>query len=218
MTKRILILTVVLAFGSQSLTYGSFLNGAADKRKTFVAGETIPPMDDRQPELVPGPIPARVRYMFAPNPTVNSSAAKLRACLEQGSRDLFNGSIMVQPGAFKVFKDRCKLSGGPKMSVVDPSNLKKGDVGGGLSMMFVKKDDQLVSISKEISRLLKEDGGFDIRSLKTEEMTKWWVYIMFDIEEPVFVVASKKGHFRFVVELNAKEQIAILDELNGLPK
>jgi hypothetical protein len=218
MKPTALFISIALSVVSSSLCHASFINGKEDKRPIYVAGQPIPDMNGRKAELIPGAIPSRVRYMFSVNDTVNNASEILRNGIESLNMSLFKDSLMVQPGAFKQIKEKCALgSAGPKSRMIDPADIKKGNLDGGLQMAFVDKRPQLESIAKEMARLLKEDGGLEVRALKTKEMAKWWIYIGWDIEEPVFVVASKGGKFRFIVELNDKNQISILDELNGLP-
>ena len=71
-------------------------------------------------------------------------------------------------------------------------------------------------LAAEMARLLKEDGGFHVRALQTREMARWWCYIGFDIEEPVYVVETEGKHYRFIVTLVDGAVFAV-DELNGLP-
>lgn len=69
----------------------------------------------------------------------------------------------------------------------------------------------------EISQLLKDDGGFQVRSFTTAEMRKWWVYIAFNIEEPVFVVESKGHKYKFIMGFVNDSSVYVIDELNALP-
>ena len=218
MKLPVLFLSIVLTVTSTSVGDASFINGENDKRPSYVAGQSIPDMNGRKTELIPGAIPARVRYTFADNDTVNTASEILGKGIESVDSGLFKDSLMVQSGAFRRLKDKCGLGGkGPTARMMDPADLKKGNLDGGLQMAFVHTQLQRESIAKEMARLLKEDGGLQIRALTTKEMEKWWVYIGWDIEEPVFVVASKGEKYRFIVELNSKNQISILDELNALP-
>jgi hypothetical protein len=213
--KMVLDCTVLLLLVS-GIGYAAYVNGPSDKRKTYVSGDVIPSMVDRKPELVPQAIPVRVRYVFAPNATVNTAAEILRKGIENADASLFADSIMLQPGGYKLFKGSCNL-GESKIKTIDPTNITKSGIDGGLQMGFVRNKAQILAMSIQISKLLKEDGGFDVRALQSEEMGKWWIFIGFDIEEPVFVLASRNGKYKFVVELNLKNQIAIMDELNALP-
>jgi hypothetical protein len=47
-------------------------------------------------------------------------------------------------------------------------------------------------------------------------MAKWWVFIAFDIEEPVLVIETAGGGYLFVLHFSATGLLAV-DELNALP-
>lgn len=208
---------LLLGLTALTSTHASFINGKEDARKVYVLGETTPPMLTRNAELVPEPIPKRVRYMFAANEVVNTAAGIVRKQVEEADASLFKDTIWLQPGAFKLLKKSCKLEDS-KMTMSDPSDIKKGNLDAGLKMSMISKPEQRTAIAKEMARMLKEDGGFVVRAMQSKEMAHWWIYIPFDIEEPVFVIASKGGKYRFVVELDQHNKIVILDELNKLPK
>lgn len=214
-----LIVPVLLALAGATIALASFLNGPKDARKVVVAGGPTPEMSGRRQELVPGAIPNRVRYMFSPNEVVNRVADILTKGLTSGDANLYADSVWLQPGGWKVLKAKCAICSKDKskMSVIDPNDLQKGKLEGGLEMKFVRGKDDLAILAKTIAKLLEEDGGFAVRALTTDEMAKWWVYIGFDIEEPVYVAASKGGKYRFILEINDKNTAAIVDELNALP-
>lgn len=213
-TRRIACCLLLSAFAA---TQGgaTFINGAADRRKAYTKGEPTPAMESRVRELVPAAIPPRVRYVFDTNERMNAFAENLRKGLEAGDAALFKDGVMLLPGANKLF-GKTLGTGSSNISVSDPADLKNGKFDRGLKMAFLK-GEQIPKLATEVSRALKEDGGFVVRALRTDEMAHWWIYIMFDIEEPAFVVASKEGKHRFVVELNAAGQVVVLDELNHLP-
>lgn len=213
-------LSILLALSiiAADIAIGSFVNGPKDNRKVYVQGMTVPDMAGRKPELIPQAIPRRVRYMFSPNEAVNNAANILGQGLDTGDVKLYGDSVMLQPGGCVVLKSRGLKSTKQKMSVVDLGDLQKGNLGGGLEMRLLKEKEELAFVAGEISKLLKEDGGFTVRALTSDEMAKWWIFIPFDIEEPALVAASKGEKYKFVFELNERNQAVIVDELNALPK
>jgi hypothetical protein len=48
-------------------------------------------------------------------------------------------------------------------------------------------------------------------------MQAWWTFIGFDIEEPTFVLETKGGMYRFIVDF-LHGHVFLIDELNALPK
>ncbi len=59
-------------------------------------------------------------------------------------------------------------------------------------------------------------GGATIRALNTREMSKWWPFIGFDIQEPTLIMETKDAKRLFVFGfLNG--HVVVLDELNSLP-
>jgi len=201
-----------------SISAGSFVNGPKDNRKIYIEGMPTPDMAGRKPDLIPQAIPRRVRYMFAPNEVVNAAAEILGRGLDAGDAKMYADSVMLQPGGCKVLKGRGLKNAKGNMSVIDPSNLKKGNLTGGLEMRFLGENEEIDFAAGEIAKLLKEDDGFTVRALTSDEMKKWWIFIPFDIEEPVLVAASKGGKYKFVFELSDRNKAVIVDELNALPK
>jgi len=173
-------------------------------------------MASRKAELVPQRIPKRVRYVFDSNEHVNGASEALQKAVGAGDAAILKDKAMVLPGAYNILGQVIGLKS--NMTVLDPGEMKKGKLFDGPKMGFISSTEQRTKTLAEVSRLLKDDGGFVVRALETEEMAYWWIFIMFDIEEPAFVLASKGGRYRFVVEIDSFGKIAILDELNNIPK
>jgi hypothetical protein len=188
-------------------------------RKAYVAGETFPDMTTRRPELVPQALPPRVRYRFSEGAAVNRLADLLRQGLATGDAALFSNVILVHPGAWAVLKERGKIAAkdSAEMHILNPAQIAKRDLGGGLAGKVLRSKDDSATLAKELSAMLSEDGSFEVRSFTSVEMAKWWVYIGFDIEEPVFVVTSNGGRYKFVIGFGSGDQVFIVDELNSLP-
>ena len=186
----------------------------------YVAGETPPPQTGRPAGLVPGALPRRVRYHFADDATVTRLADRLQAGLTAGDPKLFGDLVLVQPGAWSHLQAHITLSlaDAASLSMMDPSQDIKAQIqgGGGLQGRMFRSPHAMLRLAEEMKRLLDADGGFTVRALSTDEMAKWWIYIAFDIEEPVYVVATSSGKYRFIVTFN-QDKVFSIDELNGLP-
>jgi len=191
---------------------------ASRTRKAYVAGEPVPIMTARLPELVPGALPPRVRYHFADDDMVNRLAERLKIGLSSADASLYGDIVMVQPGAWSRLKNTMSLDStdASNLSMLDLKSGLNGGLAGGLQGRVFRSKHAMDLLSAEIPKRLHEDGGFQVRALRTTEMAKWWIYIALDIEEPTFVIESAGGHYRFIVAL-LKEKIFSIDELNGLP-
>jgi len=197
-----------------------------EARKAYVTGDQFPDMTGRNPDLIPELLPARVRYKFADNDTVNRTAERLKSDLVSGDATAFGSVILLYPGAWRVFKPRGIVGqkDAGELHIIDPKRLPKVDPKQGLEGLnqdsmpgkFLRSKNESALLAKEMSAVLAADGGFVVRSLSTLEMAKWWIYIGFDIEEPVYVVASNGGRYKFVVGF-ARSEIFVVDELNSLP-
>lgn len=192
---------------------------ASSRPKAYTARDALPAMPNRPPELVPGALPARVRYRVADDITVAHDAALLKAALESGDTAIYGDVVMVQPGAWIYLRNdlTLDLSDAGELTTMAPGQLTQQlTQGGGMKGRFFRTKHAMDLLAPEMAKLLREDGGFQVRALKTDEMAKWWTFIAFDIEEPTFVVETKGGHHHFVVGL-VHDKIFILDDLDGLP-
>lgn len=190
----------------------------AKRSKAYVAGDSVPVMTGRRPELVPGELPPRVRYHFADDSTVNRLADRLESGLRAADASLYGDVVLVQPGAWSHLKSDIILDAkeAANLSMLDPAKGLSGGLEGGLQGRVFRSKHATALLSSEVSKRLQENGGFQIRALRMAEMAKWWIYIGFDIEEPTFVVESNGGRYRFVIAF-VKEKVFSIDELNGLP-
>lgn len=181
-------------------------------------GDAFPSMADRRSDLVPEALPSRVRYLFSPGTVVDRLADRLGTALSTGDASVFGDVVMVQPGAWSVLKKRSSLgtADSGELRLIMPDEISTLTPETGLAGKFLRSREQVVLLAKELCAVLAEDGGFEIRAFTTSEMAKWWIYIGFDIEEPVFVVATKDGKYKFVVGF-VDDHIFIVDELNALP-
>ena len=198
----------------------STLNGAKNGRKPFPAGSPPPEMSDRKPELVPQPIPPGILYVYAPNSVVNQVATRLATALESEDASICGSTLFLQPGVWKLFKGKYEI--GKKnfstMGMVDPQSLKKDGVKGALESVFLKDSNEIKIAFVAVAQLLKSDGGYEIRAFTANEMKRWWAGIAFNLEEPLFIVASKGGNYKFVLGFVDDSSVYVLDELKTLSK
>jgi hypothetical protein len=216
MKSQLLLITLCILVASCATPPTPKAEVKKTERKSYVIGDSFPDMNGRRPELVPQSLPKRVRYRFSEDSVVNRLADRLSAALASGDASLFGDIVMVQPGAWSVLKNRGKIGkdGMGELQMIDP---KQGLKDGGMAGKFLRTKEEASALSKAICTILAEDGGFQVRSFTTREMAKWWVYIGFDIEEPVFVVETKGGKYKFVIGFVTDDHVFIVDELNALP-
>jgi len=183
----------------------------------LVAGDTFPTMTDRPDALKPEPLPKRVRYKFADDMDVIAAAAMLKAQLleePKGPETLCGDSVLIQPGAWKLVKSNegiGKKNCLPTTAYVPMPNEKLT-----LKGMMIKNKDEKATLAKAIREIIRKDGGATIRALKTDEMSKLWTFISFDLEEPILVVDTANHEHLYVCDfLHGK--LFLLEELKALP-
>lgn len=188
-------------------------------RKPYVIGEKFPSMAGRRTELIPQALPNRVRYQFSENAEVNRLADRLNVALAAADASIYGNVVMIQPGAWKLLKPRGTVgkNNAGELRMIDPKQGFNAGLESGLAGKFLRSKEDVASLAQELRTMLADDGGFEVRSFTTEEMAKWWVYIGFDIEEPVFVVATKGGRYKFIVAFVKDDHVFVVDELNALP-
>lgn len=209
---------LLIAAGALMVHFAPLLHGETPRPKAYVEGDRLPITEVRRKELVPGDLPKRVRYKVADDALVNRLADALAEGLTRGDEGLFSTTVMVQPGAWADLKSTVDLDvkDAAFLGMIDPQLLKKSGVEGSLPGRVFRTPKAITLLAAELHKLIVADGGFSVRALRTDEMKKWWVYIAFDIEEPVFVAETKGGRYRFVIWF-AKERVFLVDELNALP-
>lgn len=213
-----LLLPVCLLFAACATTTPP-TKSTKPSSKAYQLGEVIPDMTGRRPELVPGALPARVRYHFSSNETVNTMADRLVQALTTDDDTLTSDVTLVNPGAWTVLKHRNTIGkkDAGELRIFDPTEGITLGSNSGRAGKFLRNRAEAAILVHELRVLLAEHDGFDLRALTTMEMLKWCVYIGFDIEEPVYVAATRDGGYKFVIVLSSKHQIFIVDELNSLP-
>jgi hypothetical protein len=173
-------------------------------------------MAGRPPDLRPEPLPRPVRYKFVDDGTVVDAARKvadylLAPALPAGR--IFGDSAMIQPGAWTRLRD-AKLVLKEAKPFHSSVRLKRGTIV--LDGVSVSDPAELDAIVATLRQIISADGGGKVRALRSAEMAKWWVFIAFDIEEPVLVIETAGGGYLFVLHFSATGLLAV-DELNALP-
>jgi len=213
-----LYLLMALLLTSCATSPQSAVSQHSSASRLYTQADVFPLLPGRQPDLIPAPLPPRVRYRLADDATVNRLAARLAAGLTSADPSLYGDLVLVQPGAWSHLKSNLTLDlkDAANLTMMDPAQGVKDGLENGLPGRVFRSRHAVELLAAELSRRLREDGGFHVRALKTREMAKWWIYIGFNIEEPVYVVASEGGKYRFIVTFS-RDRVFGLDELNGLP-
>ncbi|MDP0499766.1 MAG: hypothetical protein Q7P63_06655 [Verrucomicrobiota bacterium JB022] len=205
-----------LLFGALLLAGCATTSTGGDNRPVYTQGSALPAMEGRSPDLRPGAIPARVRYVVADDAVVNEAAQRLRSAIENRDPSVVGDIVFVNPGAWSALQDHGaeKSEGLAVMEIRDPGNPSaKGREG-----VLVQGAEQAQAIAEAFFNTATAGGNFAITAFSTQQMTRWWPYTSFDIEEPTFVVTTEDGRYELVVGFSSKGQIVVLDELNALPK
>jgi hypothetical protein len=175
--------------------------------------QSKPDLTARPAALRPGEIPKNVRFRFAENGRVIQEAERLKRILSgAGLKErLFDGVLICGPGYWKELK-ATKLFGNTNAPTATVS-VMVGSQAIGLEGRILRDRGEEEQLQKFLVKSLADDGGFTVRAMTSDEMALWWTFISFDIEEPVFIVESRKH--RFVLDLHAPSMIQ-LDDLNHL--
>jgi hypothetical protein len=185
--------------------------------QSLTANDPQPAYADRPVELRPGELSSRVRYKPATDEVVIGAAARIQSRLlaaTPGDGALFGDVVLVGCGAWQYFRNEPDIGHKDSKPVTGriPTNKKVVQLDGRL----LQDAGEIATLEQKLRAMIQHDGGGTVRALRTDEMDKWWAYISFDIEEPVFAVESKGGRYLFIVSFG-KEGAFELDELHGLP-
>lgn len=185
--------------------------------QSLTSKDPFPAFDGRPAELRPGQLSPRVRYKPAADEAVIAAAAIIRSRLldaTPGDSALFGDVVLVGGGAWQYFRNAPDIGHKDSKRVTGRIPTKKKVVE--LEGRLLQDAGEITTLEQRLRTLIQEDGGGVVRALHTAEMDKWWAYISFDIEEPVFAIESTGGHYLFIVTFGTKGAFE-LDELNGLP-
>lgn len=186
-----------------------------DNPKALTAVDPAPNMSERPAVLRPEPLPQRVRYQFRSDAEVVAAAARTEKLLLDAAKPdatAFKDTALVLCGALAHVKDQTALSGGKPLVSQMEIDGKLVKVEGRL----LNAPEQFTAVVERLRGLIAADGGGTVRALRAREMSHWWVFIGWDIEEPVFVVESRGGRYRLIVAWNG-DHVFALDELAALP-
>lgn len=187
-----------------------------DNPKALTAADTAPTMSERPAVLRPERLPQRVRYQFRSDAEVAAAAARTEKLLldtaAKPDAAAFKGSAFVLCGAWAHVKDQAVASGGKPLISQMEIDGKLVKVEGRL----LNTTEQFTAVVERMRELISADGGGAVRALRAKEMSHWWVFIGWDIEEPVFVVESRGGRYRLIVAWNG-DHVFAFDELVALP-
>lgn len=200
--------------------------GAAAKKAVIVvpgqnpkaksARDEAPTFHERPAALRPPPLPSRVRCQFAGDAAVVAAAERAHSLfLDNVPLDpaWLGESMFLQPGAWKRLRGTKALAGSQVLTT--GVQLNSGVIK--LEARFLRTPEETMAAALRVRQIVAGAGGGSIRALTAEEMDAWWTFISFDIEEPVFVLETRRAGLRFIVHFNDDGRLALLDELNALP-
>jgi hypothetical protein len=189
---------------SQSSGRTLFLGATSDAKGGEFIGEKP---TSRPADLCPGDIPSRVRYKSSDDRTVIAAADRLKEALNGSESLIFESSVLVFPGAWSNFR----LTGSVGLKDAKPMT-HLGNDGSSAAGMYLSNLGELLSLQKYWIQSIKKPAV--VRAMTTQELRKWWIYIPFDIEEPIFIVEDADGARKYVVSFGKTGKIGLLDELN----
>ncbi len=182
--------------------------------KSLTAKDKMPDMTGRPEYLRPEKLPTRVRCVFVPDADVVAAAKKAETLfLGKQPPDLeifFANGTLIQPGAWSFLEHVSPLD---KIKTIT----HRADLGSKvvkLNGALLSKPEEFSVAAQTLRKVIADDGGGSIRAMFTAEMDRWWSFIAFDIEEPVFVLETQGGKYRFIVGFDSKGYISCIDELN----
>lgn len=182
--------------------------------KSLTAKDEMPKMTGRPEHLRPGKLPNRVRCVFSPDSEVVAAAKKAETLLlgekNPDMKSFFDGMIVIQPGAWSFLVHQSPLDKVKPLTHKIELGRRIVELDGAI----LDKSEEFTVAVQALRKLIAKDGGGHIRAFTSTEMNLWWTYITFDIEEPVFVLETNGGKFRFIVGFNSKGCVNCLDELN----
>ncbi|MBK9990634.1 MAG: hypothetical protein IPP19_07880 [Verrucomicrobia bacterium] len=182
--------------------------------KSLTAKDKMPKMAGRPAQLRPGKLPSRVRCVFAPDADVIAAAKKAETLfIGEPPADpniFFASSILIQPGAWSFLSHLSPLDKIKPITHKAELGRKVVEQNGAL----LSKPEEFAVAAQALRKVIADDGGGSIHAMSTAEMDHWWTFIGFDIEEPVFVLETHGGKYRFIVGFDSKGCVSCLDELN----
>ena len=190
---------------------------AGTNRVCRVKGDKIPDLSARSLMLRPGQLPAEVRYSFAEDARVKTAADALMNWFRPPSGEgqpLFHKTLLIQPGAWATLKGSPDL--GNRFATPWKFVVWDGKTNETLWGILLKDQKEINQAGTAIRHDVQTRGGGTVRALKTSEMSKWWPFIGFYIEEPTLIFETKdqKRHYIFGF---VDDKVVLVDELDSLP-
>jgi hypothetical protein len=123
----------------------------------YTQADVFPLLPGRQPDLIPAPLPPRVRYRLADDATVNRLAARLAAGLTSADPSLYGDMVLVQPGAWFHLKSNLTLNlkDAANLTMMDPTQSAQAGIESGLPGRVFRSRHAMELLAAELSH-----GGF----------------------------------------------------------
>ena len=186
-------------------------------QSSLAHGDRVPDLSQRPRALRPDSIPAGVRYSFAADSVMADAALLLTNHFCSSAHDetiLFGKTLVMHPGAWSNLKQTDSL--GKKSATQWGFLVWDGKAEQKFTGFVLRDGDELKQADALIRRDVENAGGATVRALSSAEMTKWWIFIGFDIQEPTLVLETKDKKQRFIFGFVGR-QVVVVDELNSLP-
>lgn len=209
MKKPMNVILKVMAWSLLALLAISCADSRTRAAKTSDAkgGELLGSAENLRPErLKINKVPDRVRYVSIGDDLILKADVELDAMLRNKETAKFSPQLLVFPGLMETISgriDTARLSGKKMKVQLNIKGENKTYFGAVYQEQRAKSD-----VWQGFLRMVGDDS-IRIRTLKSEEMSLWWIYIPFDITEPIFVVND-----RFVVGMNKRNAVSVIDDLS----
>ncbi len=191
------------------------------KAKLFQLGrvvattDALPPQEGRPDNLKVHVLPTGIRIRMADDVVACEYAGKLDTLLRTGPMGGESDSLLVHTGFASL--SRKVVCNSKAMRIVGMIPLSGESQPYPTHSLYIGDQNDARAYVRFFVDTVRANGPWTIRSLTTEEMDKWWCYIAFDIEEPVYLVETDGGNYKFVVTYGKDGLLFSIDELNSLP-
>ncbi len=156
------------------------------------------------------PIPSNVKYNKKDLAFNLEAANKIKELL--ANKDIiendFSSFVTCGPFLWKRISSQAvfKALNGPEMNI---ANI-------GLTGKIIMNDQQgLIKLWEYLKSKIKSGTNVTIRNLTEEELSIYWGCIMFDIEDPLFMI-DNNSNTKVLIELSEEMQITYLDDFYGI--
>lgn len=167
----------------------------------------------RPSELIPGRIPAEVRYKFASDEEMMTAREiVIRMLSGPASASSTADNVFVCAGAWSLFRKELAPLASPdirQQSVKFGPNVYLLDAG------LLQRSEARKKLVALLKKSLNDGTNVRIRAMSTHDMQYWWPFIGFDLEEPVLALDSSSTGRVFIVCMK-HERITVVDDLPAL--